>query len=118
MLQSDLEWFCKKNMYEVRASVHPPLPKNLAGLHLSQSNFDHSPTNKGECFLLIYNAYQNIVILSTSSNLQCISRASTILVDSTSYTAALLFMQQYYWSKIITVWQLKGGRRPGKQRVG
>ncbi len=92
--QSDLEQFCK-NMYDVQASVHPPLWKSLVELHSSLSNFDHLTMNKVECFLLVNIPHQSIVILSTPSNLQHLSQASTILVDDTFYFAPHLFTQLF-----------------------
>ncbi len=51
--------------------------------------------NKGICFLLVNNVYENIVMLSTPSNLQYLSETSTILVEDTFYTAPHLFAQLF-----------------------
>ncbi len=80
-----------KNMHEVWTNVYPLLPKSLAELLSSPSNYNHLTTNKRECFLLLDNVRQSIAILSTPSNLQNLSQASTILVDGTFYTAPHLF---------------------------
>ncbi len=47
---------------------------SLAELH----NYEHLTTNKGECFLPVNNAHQSIATLSTPSNMQYLSQASTI----------------------------------------
>ncbi len=92
--ESDFEWFCK-NMYQTQASVHPPLPKSLAELHSSLSNYDHLTTNKGEHFVLVEDVHQIIAIHSLPNNLQYLSQTSIILVDGTFYPAPHQFSRLF-----------------------
>lgn len=85
----------RKNIYEARASVRPPLPKTLDELHGALHDYDHMITNESENFLLVNDPTTNIVIFSTKRNLEFLSSCSTIFLDGTFQSVPKLFEQLF-----------------------
>ncbi|KAK7603911.1 hypothetical protein V9T40_004184 [Parthenolecanium corni] len=94
----------RRNLYEARSRVRPPLPHSLAELHTSLNSYDRLTTNKGERFLLVNDTHKNIIIFSSPSNLEYLSSSPTILVDGTFKSVPALFKQ------LFTIHGLRFGR--------
>lgn len=85
----------QKNIYEIRSTLRPPLPKSLADLHTVLNTYGRLTTNKGEHFLLVNDPVTNIVIFSTFTNLRFLSTCSRAYVDGTFKSVPSLFLQLF-----------------------
>ena len=81
-----------QNLYRAWRSVYPALPRSLQELHEALESLE-SRTKVGEDFLLVNSEEENIVIVSTKTNIKYLQECRTILMDGTFYACPSLFKQ-------------------------
>lgn len=82
----------RRNMHRARLTKHPVLPKSMEETHDSVGQLDIR-TNKDENFLLVNDKEANIIIFSTTSNLELLCKSEKIFVDGTFKSCPKFFYQ-------------------------
>ena len=84
----------RKSIYTARSTMRPPLPQTLAELH-TRINGLNIETKLAEQFVQVNDDVLNIVMFSTTKNLEFMSSCTTILMDGTFYSCPKLFDQLF-----------------------
>lgn len=92
----------RKNLYNARRSLLPPIPKNIGEVHhyLEERQVK---TNKNEDFLLKNDRTNNIVMCSCKSNMEFLTTADEFYLDGTFQYCPKFFYQ------LFTIFAMKNG---------